>query len=89
MLTSIDLFSGPGGLATGFGWAGIKPLIAIEWSDHTVQTYSKSHGAEILVLEDFLLRERETNFTFDKSDKTLLIHGDIRKVSNELIKKNP
>ena len=34
-ITSIDLFSGPGGLATGFRWAGIKPLIAVEWITST------------------------------------------------------
>ncbi|MGM7313973.1 DNA (cytosine-5-)-methyltransferase [Enterococcus casseliflavus] len=85
MLTSIDLFSGPGGLATGFRWAGIKPLIAVEWSDHTVQTYSASHGAEILDLEGYL--KQSDDFVFEKNDNTLLIHGDIRKVTNDLIKK--
>ena len=28
-LVSIDLFSGHGGLCTGFKWAGILPLIAL------------------------------------------------------------
>lgn len=36
-LASIDLFSGPGGLCTGFKWAGILPLIAVEWTDTTVE----------------------------------------------------
>ncbi len=49
MYTSIDLFAGPGGLATGFMWSGIKPLIAVEMSYWTVQTYSASHDAEILI----------------------------------------
>ena len=48
--TSIDLFSGPGGLCTGFKWAGILPLIAVEWTDTTVQTYSITHNAEVLEL---------------------------------------
>ena len=47
-LVSIDLFSGPGGLCTGFKWAGILPLIAVEWTDTTVETYSVSHNAEVL-----------------------------------------
>ena len=49
-LVSIDLFSGPGGLCTGFKWAGILPLIAVEWTDTTVETYSVSHNAEVLEL---------------------------------------
>ena len=48
--TSIDLFSGPGGLCTGFKWAGILPLIAVEWTDTTAQTYSITHNAEVLEL---------------------------------------
>lgn len=83
--TSIDLFCGPGGLATGFRWAGIKALIAVEWSYWTVQTYSRSHDAEILILDDFLKKPKEEQH-FKKSDKTLLIHGDIRLVTNKLLK---
>ena len=29
-LVSIDLFSGPGGLCTGFKWAGILPPCAVK-----------------------------------------------------------
>lgn len=86
--TSIDLFAGPGGLCTGFRWAGIKALIAVEWTDSTVQTYSKSHNADILELEDYLEKKaNDPNFHFAKSDKTLMIHGDIRKVDRNLIMK--
>lgn len=88
--TSIDLFAGPGGICTGFKWADIKPLIAVEWSDRTVETYASSHNADVLPLEELL------NGTFENKDlfflpteenkkRTVLIHGDIRKVSNELI----
>ena len=52
-LVSIDLFSGPGGLCTGFKWAGILPLIAVEWTDTTVETYSVSHNAEVMQLSDY------------------------------------
>jgi DNA (cytosine-5)-methyltransferase 1 len=86
MFTSIDLFSGPGGICTGFKWANIKPLIAVEWSDWTVETYSKTHNADVLHLEKFLNNELEnSNELFNPSEKTLLIHGDITKVSNDLI----
>jgi len=86
--TSIDLFSGPGGLATGFRWAGIKALIAVEWSYWTVQTYSKSQGAEIFNLEDYLSKKMDhPERYFQPSDKTLLIYGDINKVEVSLIKK--
>ena len=54
MLTSIDLFSGPGGLCTGFKAAGIMPLIAVEWSYWTAQTYAATHNADILPLADYL-----------------------------------
>lgn len=87
MFTSIDLFSGPGGLCTGLKAVGIKPLIAIEMSDWTVETYKASHDAEVLKLEDYLENSQSQKDLFNKSDKTLIIHGDITKVSNELIDK--
>lgn len=85
--TSIDLFSGPGGLCTGFKWAGVKPLIAVEMSNWTVQTYKESHNADILPLDDFLENRLENAEEFFKpNEKTLLIHGDINKVSSDLIR---
>ncbi|WP_044600256.1 DNA cytosine methyltransferase [Candidatus Stoquefichus massiliensis] len=86
--TSIDLFSGPGGLCTGLKWAGIKPLIAIEWSYWTVQTYAASHNADIFELDKYLdntLENKESFFL--PNNKTLLIYGDINKVTNDLIMK--
>ena len=86
--TSIDLFSGPGGLCTGFRWAGIKALIAVEWSYWTVQTYAKSHNADIFELEKYLdgTMENAKKF-FEPNNNTLLIYGDINKVEVELINK--
>ena len=85
MLTSIDLFSGPGGLATGFRWAGIKPLIAVEWSHWTTQTYSKSHDAEIFDLSQYEEDPSMLDSFLVPSEKPVLIYGDINKVSAELI----
>ena len=51
--TSIDLFSGPGGLCTGFKWGGILPLIAVEWTDTTVETYSVSHNTDVFHLNEY------------------------------------
>lgn len=86
MYTSIDLFSGPGGLATGLKWAGITPLIAVEWSDRTVETYKNSHGADVIDLLAY--KDIDINkYTFLRSDKTILIHGDIRNVLDEFILK--
>lgn len=86
--TSIDLFCGPGGLATGFKWAGIKALIAVEWSYWTVQTYSKSHNADVFNLEEYLSGTMENpEQYFQPSNKTLLIYGDINKVEGSLLKK--
>lgn len=89
-LVSIDLFSGPGGLCTGFKWAGILPLIAVEWTDTTVETYSSSHNAEVLHLSN-CSDENDTNDGYlqqfmKESTKTLLIHGDINSVSSDMIR---
>lgn len=88
---SIDLFSGPGGLCTGFKWAGILPLIAVEWTDTTVQTYSLSHNAEIFELSEYIVdgikNETYLNKYMKESTRTLLIHGDINLVSSNMIKK--
>lgn len=81
--TSIDLFSGPGGLATGFRWAGINPLIAVEWSPTTVETYALNHNADILRLEDYLAAPHD----FAPSERTIIIHGDVNKVTGDLFKK--
>lgn len=89
-LVSIDLFSGPGGLCTGFKWAGILPLIAVEWTDTTVETYSTSHNAEVFELSKYIVNGKKDKKYLKQflteSTRTLLIHGDINLVSSELIK---
>ena len=90
-LTSIDLFSGPGGLATGFKWAGILPLIAVEWTDTTAKTYSKNHNTDVFELNKYIINKGKKDKDYldsfcVESDKSLLIHGDIKLVSNQLIK---
>lgn len=84
--TYIDLFSGPGGLCTGFISEGFIPRIAVEWSDTTVLTYAKSHNAEIYELQLLLDNLGKLENVLNKTDNTCLIHGDINQVSNELIK---
>lgn len=99
-LTSIDLFSGPGGLATGFRWAGIKPLIAVEWITSTALTYCESHGADRLVLAEYpTLIELDNEKDIDlyvsgreelkrlmaPSSATILLQGDVSLVTNELV----
>ena len=88
-LVSIDLFSGPGGLCTGFKWAGILPLIAVEWTDTTVETYSVSHNAEVLHLSEYStpngLNQEYLDSFMKESTRTLLIHGDINLVDSEMI----
>lgn len=83
--TYIDLFSGPGGLCTGFISENFVPRIAVEWSDTTVLTYAKSHGAEIYELQQLLDNIGNLQSVLCKTNKTCLIHGDINKVSNSLI----
>lgn len=89
-LTSIDLFSGPGGLATGFKWAGILPLIAVEWTDTTAKTYSYNHNTDVFELSKYILSKKSRNKEYlesfcIESDKSILIHGDINLVSNQLV----
>ena len=82
---SIDLFSGPGGLCTGFKWAGILPLIAVEWTDTTVETYSVTHNTDVFELELYFDNSSYIAPFLKESAASLMIHGDINKVSNELI----
>lgn len=90
-LTSIDLFSGPGGLATGFKWAGILPLIAVEWTDTTAETYSVNHYCDVLELKKYNSNNHIDEEYLDsfcvESDKSVLIHGDINLVTNEVIRR--
>lgn len=83
---SIDLFSGPGGLCTGFKWAGILPLIAVEWTDTTVETYSASHNAEVMHLSEYIDDPTYLNRFMQPSVRTLLIHGDINLVDDHMIR---
>ena len=82
---SIDLFCGPGGLATGLRWANIKPVIAVEWSDWTVKTYAASHDAEVMELENYLKDPSTLEPYLEPSDRPIVIHGDINKVEGELL----
>ena len=41
--THVDCFSGPGGICTGFHAGGFKTLVAIEYIQSCVDTYSKNH----------------------------------------------
>ncbi|MBQ7740221.1 MAG: DNA cytosine methyltransferase [Eubacterium sp.] len=43
MLTHIDCFSGPGGICTGLKAAGFTTLVAIEYIQSCVDTYSANH----------------------------------------------
>ncbi len=90
-LTSIDLFSGPGGLATGFKWAGILPLIAVEWTGTTAETYSRNHDADVLELSQYYISKNKTDKDYlatycMPSHKSVLIHGDVNLVTAKLIK---
>ncbi len=88
--TSIDLFSGPGGLCTGFKWGGILPLIAVEWTDTTVETYSVSHNTDVFHLNEYTdgtnKNEEYLNHFLKETSQSLLIHGDINLVSSDMIK---
>ena len=82
---SIDLFSGPGGICTGFKWGGILPLIAVEWVETTSKTYAISHNADIFELDKYFEDKNYLEKFLKESSKTLLIRGDINLVENDLI----
>ncbi len=82
---SVDLFSGPGGLCTGFKWAGILPLIAVEWTDTTVETYAGTHNADVLELSEYQLNNDYLQGFLNDNPKSVVIHGDINLVSNNMI----
>lgn len=86
MYTYIELFSGPGGLATGFKRAGFLPIISVETSETTVQTYSTNHAVQVLKLEELVENQGRLELVLDEKNESVLIHGDVRGVSNSLIK---
>ena len=51
-LTHIDCFSGPGGICTGFRAAGLKTLVAIEFIQSCVDTYSANHKEVHVIKSD-------------------------------------
>lgn len=83
--TYIDLFCGPGGLTTGFKNAGFKPLISVEISDWTVKTYARNHDAQVIPLQILLENKGNLETILIDDDRTCLIHGDVRNVSNDII----
>ncbi|WP_273401737.1 DNA cytosine methyltransferase [Traorella massiliensis] len=77
----IDMFSGLGGMCTGFKWTGILPLIAVEWADTTIETYSATLNTDVLGLEEYMADEvgnaEYLNTFMQENTQTLVIHGDI------------
>lgn len=72
-------------MATGFRWAGIQPLIAVEWSYWTAQTYAHSHHADIL---DFAEYQRDPSLLdafLQPATNPVLIYGDINQVPSDVI----
>jgi len=45
----VDLFSGAGGLALGFKWAGWKPIIANDIEYRAIETYAKNVDSSVIV----------------------------------------
>lgn len=86
MYTYIELFAGPGGLATGFRRVGFMPLISVEATETTVQTYSKNHDVQVITLKELIDNEDKLENILNTTSKGVLIHGDVRGVSNTLIK---
>lgn len=86
LYTYIELFSGPGGLATGFRRAGFMPLISVEATETTVQTYSKNYDVQVITLQELVDNEGNLEEVMNSTSEGILIHGDVRGVTNKLLK---
>ena len=51
-LTHVDLFAGPGGIATGFQAAGFSSTIAVEYVETCVETYVANHPSTPVIHKD-------------------------------------
>ncbi len=51
-ITHIDLFAGPGGIATGFKALGINTILANEYVDSVCETYTANHPETEMLCED-------------------------------------
>jgi DNA (cytosine-5)-methyltransferase 1 len=68
LITHMDLFSGPGGICTGFRAAGIKTVLAIEKIKSCVDTYSANHP-DVTIINDDIRNINETDITRAKIKK--------------------
>ena len=50
--TVVDLFCGAGGLSLGFQWAGVTPVLAVDFFNHACATYRASHPSVRVVEGD-------------------------------------
>lgn len=48
----LDLFSGPGGFATGFEWAGFRSLLGVDIHGPSLATYKRNHPSAAVILAD-------------------------------------
>lgn len=59
--TTVDLFSGAGGLALGFAWAGFKTLAAIDSDSAAVATFERNLGSQTAIMTTDLSEPRHAN----------------------------
>lgn len=67
LYTHVDLFSGPGGICTGFKAAGIQTLLAVENVESCVDTYKKNHP-EVDVLHKDIRNVKKRDLKSLKND---------------------
>lgn len=72
VITHVDLFSGPGGICTGFKAAGIQTLLAVEKVESCVQTYSANHP-EVHVLNKDIRTVTKKDLSVLKNKKVDII----------------
>lgn len=74
--TTVDLFSGAGGLALGFAWAGFETLAAVDSDEAAVATFGRNLGDESAAMT--------TDFSYPEQASQILREIELRTGANGL-----
>lgn len=71
----VDLFCGAGGLSDGLRQAGFKPVLAVDFDKHSLNTYSRNHPETTTLCEDVTLLPASTIIEAAKGQEIDLLSG--------------
>lgn len=76
----IDLFCGPGGMSTGFRYAGFDTAAAVDYSESAIQTYEENHEctpikADIRETNSDKILESARNRGYERDDVDVVVGG--------------